>query len=503
MNTSALVVAPIALPLIAAVVLLWLEARAPHWLRPCSALVLVLGLAVAFALLPVAAQPQPGVHALGDWAPPFGIVLVADGLSVLMVLLTAVVVGVSVWQSVVLGIDRTGRHYHALVQVQLVGLNGAFLTGDFFNLFVFFEVLLLASYGLLLQGGDERQIRPGLHYVVLNLFGSVLFLIGVSLIYGAAGTLNMADLARRLPGLDAQASLLTAIACALLGVVFALKAAIGPLGLWLPGVYTRLPGGVAVLFALMTKVGLYALLRLYIDILGTAPDAWLDTARAVLFVAGSIALVMATVAVLGSRTLGGLASAVVLASSGTVLATLALASTPAISASLFYLVHSTIAAAVLFSLSDLLRRERPVAGDAFTSGDPLSPALRAWLALGLLAVSGLPPFSGFVAKFAVLDGSVGQAGSAWLWLLVLVAGLATLARSAEAWLTMAVIAPPVRPLPMATLGPVAMLASLGVAIALAAAPVQHWGQHAAQQIEAAASRTALDVVVQPRGGGGH
>jgi len=501
MTSSLLVVAPVVFPLAAAVLLMWVEAQAPRCLRIASALALVLGLALALALLPVAAATGPGVHALGDWPPPFGIVLVADGLSVLMVLLSAVVVGVSVWQSMVLDIDRGGRHYHTLVQIQLMGLNGAFLTGDFFNLFVFFEVLLLASYGLLLHGGVERQLRPGLHYVVVNLFGSALFLIGVSLLYGAAGTLNMADLARRLPGLEPQAGLLTAVACALLGVVFALKAAVGPLGLWLPGVYSRLPGGVAILFALMTKVGLYALLRLYVDVLGSAPAVWLTPARVVLFIAGAVALAMATVAVLGARTLSGLAAGVVLVSSGTMLATLAAGAVPAVSATLYYLVHSTVAAAVLFSLADLLRRERPVAGDHFTSSEPLSPALRAWLALGLLAVSGLPPFSGFVAKLGILDGSLGQTGWVWLWLLVLVAGLATLARSAEAWLTIAVIAPRARALPLAILSPVALLATLGVAIALGAAPIQHWGQHAARQIEAAAGGAALDVHVHPRGEG--
>ncbi|HAZ60550.1 MAG TPA: monovalent cation/H+ antiporter subunit D [Gammaproteobacteria bacterium] len=506
MNGSTLVVAPIAVPLIAAVLLLWIEAQAPRWLRLCSGLSLLIGVVVAATLSSIvdvdaSGVRAPGLHAVGDWVPPFGIVLVADGLSTLMVLLTAVVVGISVWQSMALGIDLAGRHYHTLVQLQIMGLNGAFLTGDFFNLFVFFEVLLLASYGLLLQGGAERQLRPGLHYVVINLLGSALFLLGAGLLYGAAGTLNMADLARRLPDLEPQAGQLTAVACTLLGVVFALKGAVGPLGLWLPGVYTRLPGGVAILFALMTKVGLYALLRLYVDVLAAAPEIWLAGARMVLWCAGVLAMAMAAFLVLGVSTLSGLAAAVVLISSGTVLTALSFATVPAISATLYYLVHSTLATALLFALADLLRRERPQARDDFTSGESLSPALRAWLAIGLLAVSGLPPFSGFIAKFGVLAGSLGHSGWGWFWLLVLVAGLATLARSADAWLTIGGGPRAARPASFASLCPVAVLAILGVAIALAAAPVQQWGLDAARQIESGTSRMALDVDVHPRTGG--
>jgi multicomponent K+:H+ antiporter subunit D len=498
--SSIWVVLPVVVPLLAAVALLCIESAARPWLRTASMLALAGNLVVALVLVQVSAGTSPALHALGDWAPPFGIVLMADRLAASMVLLTAVVVLAAAWQSVLLGADLAGRYYHALLQIQLMGLNGAFLTGDFFNLFVFFEVLLLASYGLLLHGGAERLLRPGLHYVVINLFGSALFLVGVSLVYGASGTLNMADFARRLPGLDAQATALSAAGCAVLALVFALKAAVGPLGLWLPGVYTRLPPGIATLFSLMTKVGVYALLRLSLDVISEAPVEWLAAARSVLFLVGLLAVAMATVVLLGARRLSALAAGLVLASSGTLIASMALAVQPSVSACLYYLVHSTLAAAVLFAVVDLLRVERPLTGDEFASSETTPPALRAWLALGLLAASGLPPFSGFVAKLVILQGS--QASAAWyaLWVVVLVAGLATLARCAEAWLTIAAVQDRARTLTPVMLRPVAVLALLGLGFALAASPFLAWSDATALQLSTAVDQAALEVQVTPRAG---
>src|SRR5690606_2213561 len=207
-------------------------------------------------------------YRLGDWPAPFGIVLVLDRLSALMLVLTAAVALFSLLHAVQ-GQDRAGPLYHPLFQLQLVGLNGAFLTGDLFNLFVFFEILLIASYCLLVHGSTAPRLRAGVHYVVLNLAGSSLFLIAVGTLYGVTGTLNMADMAQKVALLGAPDAALVRSAALLLLVVFALKAALVPLYFWLPAAYSAASAPVAALFAIMTKVGVYSIVRVYTLIFGS------------------------------------------------------------------------------------------------------------------------------------------------------------------------------------------------------------------------------------------
>ena len=228
--------------------------------RSISMVSAMLGLLLAFLLMREADAGDWRVYRMGDWPAPFGIVLVVDRLSALMVLLTQLLaVPVILYASG--GWDAHGRHFHALLQFQLMGLNGAFVTGDLFNLFVFFEVLLIASYVLLVHGQGRDRFRFGVPYVVLNLAASSLFLVGVALIYAVTGTLNLADLALRVPLVrGADAALLQAGAMLLL-VVFGFKAALLPLHLWLPNTYAAACAPVAALFALMAKVGVCAILR--------------------------------------------------------------------------------------------------------------------------------------------------------------------------------------------------------------------------------------------------
>ncbi|EXI80896.1 MAG: Multiple resistance and pH homeostasis protein D [Candidatus Accumulibacter appositus] len=219
------------------------------------------------------------VYALGDWPAPFGIVLVVDRLAAAMTLLTAIL-GFLVLLYASAGFDETGIHFHPLFQFQLLGLLGAFLTGDLFNLFVFFEIMLLASYVLLAHGGGLARTRAGISYVVLNLVGSALFLIALGLIYGTLGTLNLADVARALtvPGHDHA---LARLAFALLITVFALKAGLLPLSFWLPHTYGAAGAPVAALFAIMTKVGIVAILRVQAialePVMPDLLDNWLTT----------------------------------------------------------------------------------------------------------------------------------------------------------------------------------------------------------------------------------
>lgn len=374
--------------------------------------------------LNMAADGEIRTYALGNWPPPFGIVLVLDRLAALMLLLTAVL-GLSVLLYAINGCDRRGMHFHPLFQFQLMGLNGAFLTGDLFNLFVFYEVLLIASYGLMVHGGGAARTRAGIQYVIVNLVGSSIFLIGLGLIYGVAGTLNIADFARRLPLIPAgdQAILYTGLT--LLFVVFGIKAALVPFQFWLPGTYANTSGPVAALFSIMTKVGAYSILRVYLLAFGETPGADTIAAASWMMAAAAITLTLGMVGVVASRSLSQQASFAALASMGTLLIAMAMFTPRAETAALYYLVHSTLAIAALFLLVDAILIRRSGFGDALV----LAPAFRHMGLIGgmflatVIAVIGLPPLSGFVGKLLILDAVGTSIYWGWLWGVILITSL--------------------------------------------------------------------------------
>jgi multicomponent K+:H+ antiporter subunit D len=258
--TDHLMIAPVVLPLLAGAVMLLFGGEERRNLNPTINVVSIFALiGISTALLRVAdAAPAGimGVYRLGDWPAPFAIVLVVDRLSSLMLLLTSLIAAAAVVFSLARW-HRAGAHFHAMFQFLLMGLNGAFLTGDLFNLFVFFELLLAASYGLALHGSGTARVKAGLHYIAVNLAASLLFLIGVSMIYGVAGTLNMADLAARMSGLQPDDRSLLEIGASILGLAFLLKAGMWPLCFWLPTTYAAAVPPVACIFAILTKVGAY------------------------------------------------------------------------------------------------------------------------------------------------------------------------------------------------------------------------------------------------------
>ena len=269
-----------------------------RWRRRLSLASMLLGAFMAASLVWHASQGELLVYQLGEWPAPFGIVLVVDRLSALMVLLTYAVAVPAMWYATG-GWDCRGRHFHALFQFQLMGLCGAFLTGDLFNLFVFFEVLLIASYVLLVHGQGRERFRMGVHYVVLNLAASGLFLIGLGMVYAVTGTLNMADVGLRVGQLTGDAALIARAAALVLLVVFGLKAAIVPLYFWLPATYAAASAPVAALFAIMTKVGVYSIIRVHWGVFGV------EAGEAALAVQGWLLPLALTTSVLG--VLGALA----------------------------------------------------------------------------------------------------------------------------------------------------------------------------------------------------
>ncbi len=372
------------------------------------------------------------LYQLGDWAAPFGIVVVGDRLSTLMVLLTSVLALFVMLYAIGSGWDNRGWHFHALFQFQLMGILGAFLTGDLFNLFVFFEVLLIASYGLMIHAGGNARLRAGVQYVLFNLIGSTLFLFALGSIYAETGTLNMADLAERVKLIEPEETVGIRVAAVLLLLVFAIKAALVPLHLWLPSSYSEAPAPVAALFAIMTKVGAYAVIRVYTMIF--PPDLEVTTGLHDLWLlpAALVSVAIGAIGVLAAKKLDRLVAFSIVGSMGMVMVTISLFSEAGIAAALYYIVHSTLAGAVLFLISDLVRTGRgnvdlsvqpPLAGTALTA---------AMFFGGAIAMAGLPPLSGFLGKLLVLNAAYETPLMVWVWAVVLTSSLVSIVGFARA-----------------------------------------------------------------------
>lgn len=388
--------------------------------------------AVAAGLAWQASDGTVSLYQLGDWAAPFGIVLVADRLSTLMVLLTAVLGLVVMLYAIGSGWDNRARHFHALFQFQLMGLMGAFLTGDLFNLFVFFEVLLIASYGLMIHAGGTKRLRAGVQYVLFNLLGSTLFLFALGAIYAETGTLNMADLALRVQLISPDATVGIRIAAVLLLMVFAIKAAVVPLHFWLPSSYAEAPAPVAALFAIMTKVGAYAIIRVYTLIFSPELEATAGLHGWWLMPAALVSLGIGMLGVLAAKRLDRMIAFSVIGSMGMVMVSIALFTPAGMTAALYYIVHSTLAAAALFLIADLVRTGRdsvdlapqaPMAGGALTAG---------FYFVAAIAMAGLPPLSGFVGKLLVLQASFDTGDVVWVWAVILSSSLVAMVGFARA-----------------------------------------------------------------------
>lgn len=397
----------------------------------------LLGLvALALGLAWSASDGTVTLYQMGDWAAPFGIVLVADRLSTLMVLLTAVLGLLVMLYAIGSKWDERGRHFHALFQFQMMGIMGAFLTGDLFNLFVFFEILLIASYGLMIHSGGTRRLRAGVQYVLFNLLGSTLFLFALGALYAEAGTLNMADLAQRAALVGADATVGIRVAAVLLLLVFAIKAAVVPLHFWLPSSYAEAPGPVAALFAIMTKVGAYAIIRVYTMIFPPELEATMGLYGMWLLPAALISLAVGMVGVLAARKLDRLVAFSVIGSMGMVMVAIALFSQDGIAAALYYVVHSTFAAATLFLLVDMVRSSR--AHLDLRAAPPMSGAvlISALFFAAAIAMTGLPPLSGFVGKLLILDASFASPIWVWVWAVILVSSLISIVGFARAGSTL-------------------------------------------------------------------
>jgi multicomponent K+:H+ antiporter subunit D len=433
---SHLAVLPVLLPFVSAFVCLLMggETRRAH--RALGVAATLGSLAIAIMLVMRTGGGEFLVYRAGAWPAPFGIMLVADRLSSLMVLLTDVVALAAVLYAV-RGGDTQGRFFHSFLQLQLAGVHGAFLTGDLFNLFVFFEILLIASYSLLMFGGGEGRAKAGVHYVVLNLAGSALFLIAVGTLYGVTGALNMAHLSVRIAELPAMDAAIIRAAGLLLLVVFALKAAVMPLYFWLPSAYASATAPVAALFAIMTKVGVYCIVRVCTLIFGPLAGVGSDLALSWLLPAAVVTSAFGFAGALSARNLRMMIGYLLIASVGTMLAGFGLFSREGIGGALYYLLHSTITYSALFLIADLVVRQRATHGDTLTQAAPLreSGRIGALYFLGAIGAAGLPPLAGFIGKALILAAAPFSAGGIWLWAVTLGGSLLALAALTRAGIT--------------------------------------------------------------------
>lgn len=482
--------------------------------------IMLLGMASGY--LPTDWPEGVGVYLLGDWPAPFGIVAVVDRLSAIMLVLTATL-GAAAWIYSTARWDRAGVHFHPLFQFQLMGLNGAFLTGDLFNLFVFFEVLLAASYGLMLHGSGKARVAAGMHYIVVNLVASFLLLISIALIYGVTGTLNMADLAVHAGLLKGGERKLFEAGAAILGIALLIKAAAWPLNFWLPAAYANASPPVGGIFAIMTKVGIYALLRIGSLLLPTgAPAAF---GGEWMFPLGMATMAFGAIGLLAAQQIERQAGYCVIMSSGTLLAALGMPGVTLTGPALFYLITSVLTMGAFFMLLEMIERTQTFGADllavsqeAFELEDPESPdqsddvvgvaipAAMAFLGMAFIAcgllVAGLPPLAGFVAKFslvsAALQTSATDTPSVAAWSLVagmLISGLATIIALSRTgirlfWSPEETNTPRLR---LSEAGPVGVLVLSCVALAFWAGPVLTYLQDTATYLDHPTSY--IDAVV--------
>ena len=449
--TQHLILVPVLLPLLVGAALAPLTQgwhRLKYWLSYASLLGL---LATALALIFMTDgghwQDGMGIYLAANWSAPFGIALLADRLSALMLLLTAVL-GLASLHFTRTRWGRIGVHYHTLFQFLLMGINGAFLTHDLFNLFVFFDVMLAASYGLVLHGYNAERIRASMQYIAINLAAALLFLLGTALIYATTGTLNMADLAARVPLLSGQELALFKVGASVLALAFLTKGAMWPLGFWLPTTYAAASPPVAVMLVLMTKVGAYVVLRLWLLIFSDNAGAAAGFGGDALLYAGMATIVFGAAGMLSTDTAGRMAGYGAIVSSGTLLAVIGYGQPTLVTAGIYYLIGSTIAVAAFLLLIELIDRIRTprsamlaLTMEAFAVEDAPDeptgrgvPAAMAFLSLAFAAcalmIAGLPPLSGFVAKFGMFHALLNPQVDA-------VSGVATI--STSGWVLMALI----------------------------------------------------------------
>jgi multicomponent Na+:H+ antiporter subunit D len=478
--------APLLLPFAAAVasLLAWRSRRLQRALGVLGAAAL---LAAGLLLLATVQRHGIQVAQMGGWAAPFGITLAADILSAVMVTLTGVIaLAVAVFGLGSIDAARERVGYYPLLHTLLLGVCGAFLAGDLFNLYVWFEVMLIASFALLALGGERPQLEGAVKYVTLNLLSSTLFLAAAGITYAAVGTLNFADLSRLLAAGDAP--VLARSVAMLLLVAFGIKAAIFPLFFWLPASYHTPPVAVTTLFSgLLTKVGVYALIRVFTLVF---PQQGTDL-QSLLLVIAALTMVSGVLGAVAQTEIRRLLAFHVISQIGYLIMGLGLGSALALAGAVYFMVHVTLAKSALFLLSGVTHRlrgsfELDRLGGLYRD----HPWIAALFLVPAMALAGLPPLSGFWAKLLLVQSGLSMEQYA-VTATALAVSLLTLFSMTKIWAAAfwAPAAEPTIAVPpldrrerILLLGPAAALAALTVLMGVAAEPTVHLAQAAAAQL---------------------
>jgi multicomponent Na+:H+ antiporter subunit D len=476
---NALLALPIALPIGAAAVSI-VVGRWRAVQRVIGVVTLVVVVVVSAVLLVRADRDGAVATQGGGWEAPFGITLVADRLAAVLLLVSlATLLAVLVYAIGQGGVEREHVGFHPVYLMLAAGVSGAFLTGDLFNMFVSFEVMLTASYVLLTLGGRRDQVRTGMTYVVISLMASILFLTAIGLIYASAGTVNLADLAGQFGELPV--GLRQALALLVL-VVFGIKAAVFPLFFWLPDSYPTAPTVVTAVFAgLLTKVGVYAIIRTQTVLLppGDRPQALL------LAVAGTTMLV-GVLGAIAQNDIKRILSFHIVSQIGYMIMGLGFFTVAGLAGAVFFVVHQIIVKTTLFLAGGLVEH-RAGTGNLDRLGGLVrtAPVAAVLFLVSALSLAGIPPLSGFVGKFALIDA--GLDGGWWVVVAVsLLASLLTLFSMTKIWAGAfwGDIAPPEpgKPLPGLMIGSTAALTAMGLAVAVFAGPLYSLSERAADDL---------------------
>jgi len=417
---SALVPLLVVLPLLGAAIAL-VAGRHRRTQVVVSIVTLTSVLVISAVLLASVDGGSPIAVSVGGWPIPFGIVLYVDRLAALLVLVSSVVLLAVLLFSVGQGAadgdeDTPVSIFHPTYLILAAGIFDAFIAGDLFNLYVGFEILLVASYVLITLGATESRIRAGVVYIVVSLVSSILFLAAIAVIYGALGTVNMAQLSERMEALPQQTQLVLHL---LLLLAFSIKAAVFPLSFWLPDSYPTAPAPVTAVFAgLLTKVGVYALIRLETQIF---PDSSVNT---LLLVVAGATMVVGVLGALAQAELKRILSFTLVSHVGYMIFGLAIATPLAIGATIYYMVHHIVVQTTLFLVVGLVERRAGSTSILRIKGlMRAAPVIAVLYLIAALNLGGLPPFSGFLGKFALFDAAA-QVGSPLLIVLI-VAGVVT------------------------------------------------------------------------------
>lgn len=412
---------PVLLPLFTGIILIFF-AKKIMIQRGISFISSLIGIAISIYL--VISVSKHGILTLGvgSWDAPFGIVIVADMLASLLVLTTNIIgLAILIYSFYSIGKEREAHYYYPIFQFLLIGVNGAFLTGDLFNLFVFFEVMLMASYVLLVLGGTKIQLRESLKYIIVNVLSSSFFVIMVAYLYSILGTLNMAHLSQRIAEAG-QPAILSVIAIGFL-IVFGLKGAIFPLFQWLPGSYYAPPIPVMALFgALLTKVGIYSIFRTY-TLMFHLDQSFTHTFLGVL---GILTIIIGVIGAIAYWDVKKIIIYNIIIAVGLIIFGISLMNEPALSGSIFYIIHDMLIKAALFLLVGIMIK---ISGsdDLRNMGGLIKqyPGLAWTFFIAAISLAGIPPFSGFAGKLMILQGSA-EKGAYFGMAIVLLSSLMVL-----------------------------------------------------------------------------